>query len=359
MMQPDFPYLFLATVALTAFLCAHFSHALSLRVGLVDRPDVRKLHDGHIPLAGGPMVFAAFAIAALSLEMPVLVMNGSVAQIVLIAVIFMVGLLDDYVHLPPALRLGVQALCGLMMPVFGDVILHDLRDLLGFGPIMLGYAAVPLTALAFAGMVNAYNMIDGVDGLCATLALLPLLVVGVLAWQAGHPTAHALLMVTTALAVFLAFNLSSGTRWLPKLFLGDSGSGMLGFAVCSVLVYFSQPPQMLLKPVTCLWLVAVPLFDMLTTMLIRVREGHHPMRADRRHLHHLLMDRGFSGFNTRRIMISYAVVMIVAGFLLMPQSSYVSMAAILAVFATHVTLVCRARQSMLRALPDGMVNEAG
>ena len=71
MMQPDFPYLFLATVALIAFLCAHFSHALSLRVGLVDRPDVRKLHDGHIPLAGGPMVFAAFAIAALSLEMPV------------------------------------------------------------------------------------------------------------------------------------------------------------------------------------------------------------------------------------------------------------------------------------------------
>jgi len=357
-MRPDFPYSLLVTVAILAFLCAHLTHALSRRTGLVDRPDARKLHDGHVPLAGGPMVFATFAIAALAFRMPALAMDGSTAQLALVAVIFVVGLLDDYAHLPPALRLCVQALCGLMMPVLGDVILRDLRDLLGFGPILLGYAAIPLTALAFAGLVNAYNMIDGVDGLCATFALLPLLVVGLLAWQAGHHSADSLLLIATALAVFLVFNLSPGTRWRPKLFLGDSGSGMLGFAVCSVLVYFSQPPQMLLKPVTCLWLVAVPLFDMLTTMLIRVREGDHPMRADRRHLHHLLIDHGFSVLNTRRIMVSYAVAMIVAGFLLMPQHSYVSMAAILAVFATHVTLVCRARRSMLHALPDGMVNEA-
>ena len=93
-------------------------------------------------------------------------------------------------------------------------------------------------------------MIDGVDGLCASLALLPLLVVG-RAGVAGRviPRPMCSLTATTALAVFLAFNLGRDTRWLPKLFLGDSGSGMLGFAVCAVLVYFSQPPQMLLKPV--------------------------------------------------------------------------------------------------------------
>ena len=292
MMLQNFPYQYVAATAMVAFACAYFSHAASLKVGLVDKPDERKLHDGHVPLAGGPMVFATFVIAVFAFGPPVSGVVPGMAALVLLAVVFLVGLLDDYVHLRPSVRLFIQAICGLLMPVIGGVSLHGVGDLLGFGPIELGYLAVPLTALSFAGLVNAYNMIDGADGLCASLALLPIFVLAVLAWHVGEPLWFVLATAATALGVFLVFNLGPGSRWLPKVFLGDSGSGMLGFLVCAVLVYFSQAPQMLVKPVTCLWLVAVPLMDMLATMAIRLREGHHPMRADRRHLHHMLQDLG-------------------------------------------------------------------
>ena len=356
-MRPAFPYSLLATVAILAFLCAHLTHVLSRRTGLVDRPDARKLHDGHIPMAGGPMVFVTFLIAAMLFDMPALSLDGAVVWLALLSVIFVVGLLDDYVHLPPALRLFVQAICGLMMPVMANVVLIDLRDLLGFGPILLGYLAIPLTALAFAGLVNAYNMIDGADGLCASLALLPLLVIAVLAWQGAHPAADTLFVIVTALAVFLLFNLSPGTWLRPKVFLGDSGSGLLGFVVCSVMVYLSQQPQMLVKPVTCLWLVGVPLIDMIATMLVRLRDGHHPMRADRRHLHHILIDCGFSPVGMRRTVVSYAVVLAAVGLLLMPQRSYVSLGAFFAVFAAHLVFVKFARRVIRHALPSELVNE--
>ncbi len=348
MMLQDFPYQYVAATAMVAFACAYFSHAASLKAGLVDKPDERKLHDGHVPLAGGPMVFATFVIAVFAFGPPVSGVVPGMAALVLLAVVFLVGLYDDYVHLRPSVRLFIQAICGLLMPVIGGVSLHGVGDLLGFGPIELGYLAVPLTALSFAGLVNAYNMIDGADGLCAGLALLPVFVLAVLAWHVGEPLWFVLATAAIALGVFLVFNLGSGSRWLPKVFLGDSGSGMLGFLVCAVLVYFSQAPQMLVKPVTCLWLVAVPLMDMLATMAIRLREGHHPMRADRRHLHHMLQDLGLGRNFMRRVIFGYAVLMALAGLLLMPHRAWVSMAAYLLLFALHLYGVMLARRAICR-----------
>ena len=86
-MRPAFPYSLLATVAILAFLCAHLTHVLSRRTGLVDRPDARKLHDGHIPMAGGPMVFVTFLIAAMLFDMPALSLDGAVVWLALLSVI--------------------------------------------------------------------------------------------------------------------------------------------------------------------------------------------------------------------------------------------------------------------------------
>ena len=130
-----------------------------------------------------------------------------------------------------------------------------------------------------AGLSNAYNMIDGIDGLAASTICLPLLVLYLLAVQAGHPMAGSLLLMLVPLAVFLLFNLGPDNRLLPKMFLGDAGSVTMGFFVTASLVYFSQGNNALIEPVTALWLVTVPLMDMLATMLRRAKHGRKLMEA--------------------------------------------------------------------------------
>ncbi|MAL96516.1 MAG: undecaprenyl-phosphate alpha-N-acetylglucosaminyl 1-phosphate transferase [Haliea sp.] len=327
----------LATVALT-----HFAILAADVCGLVDHPCARKQHEGSVPLAGGPAIFLSFVFALVVWGLPVL----NPWEVVLLGVVFLMGLIDDFRHLSPTVRLGLQALCGVAMATIGNVVLTQVGNLLGFGPIGLSILAIPLTALAFAGVANAYNMIDGIDGLAGMLALIPLCAVGLLAAHAGHPLLPTLLALIIPLAVFLLFNLGPNMRWWPKIFLGDSGSNFLGFVVCATLVYFSQGPGALIHPVTALWLITVPLMDMLATMAVRLREGHHPMRADRRHLHHLLVDLGLSVGGARRAIVAHATAMAVAGILLMRLPDYVSLALYLAVFAAHCVFAIQTRRAL-------------
>ncbi len=159
----------------------------------------------------------------------------------------------------------------------GNIAITNVGNLLAMGDIPLLLLTVPLTALAVAGLSNAYNMIDGIDGLAASTITLPLSVLYLLALQAGHPMANTLLLMILPLLVFLLFNLGPNNRLLPKIFLGDAGSVTLGFLVTASLVYFSQGDNALILPVTALWLVTVPLMDMLATMLRRLRQGRKLM----------------------------------------------------------------------------------
>ena len=146
----------------------------------------------------------------------------------------------------------------------------------------------------------------------ATIAL-PVLVLYALALSAGHPMANFLLMVLVPLGVFMLFNLGPDNRLLPRVFLGDNGSVTLGFMVTASLVYFSQGEHALIKPVTALWLVALPLMDMLATMLRRARRGHSLMEADRSHLHHTLIEMGLSPRQTLKVLVIYAAICALAG----------------------------------------------
>lgn len=332
-----------AIIAFLSLVFAWLAILFARGTGLVDRPDQRKQHEGHVPLAGGLALFSVLVAADVLYRLPPF---GSL-ELGLIGVVFVAGLWDDWRELPASKRLLVQFACGCLMVVSAKFVLRQVGDLLGFGPIGLGFLALPLTALAFAGMANAYNMIDGVDGLAATLALLPLAALALLAHNVGHPVYPTLIALILPLLIFLLFNLGSNSAWFPKMFLGDSGSNLLGFIVCGLLVYLSQGADPLIPPVTSLWLVAVPLMDMLATMLLRVCEGHHPMRPDRRHLHHLLQDLGAGAAATRYIVLSYAMVLAVLGLALMQLPEYVSMYLYLGVFGCHCAFVLRSRRCVM------------
>ena len=324
-------------ITLIALLATRLTASAGHRLGLTDRPDARKTHEDIVPLTGGIAIFLTVALCTL--------LPGAEPytwpMMAITCLVFVVGVFDDVRHINPWLRLLIQFAAGTLLATWGGIAIHNVGNLLAMGDIPLLLLTVPLTALAVAGLSNAYNMIDGIDGLAGSTIALPLLLLYVLALRAGHPGAGFLLVLLVPLAVFLLFNLGPDNRLLPKIFLGDGGSVTLGFLVTASLVYFSQGESRLILPVTALWLVTVPLMDMLATMLRRAKHGHRLMAADRLHLHHTLMDMGFSGRQTLALLLAWGGGCAVLGLALEGIPEYLSLACYGLVFLGHCLFVIR------------------
>jgi len=321
----------------TALAVTRLTASAGYRLGLADRPDERKQHQGIVPLTGGIAIFLTVALCTL---LPG-VEPYTWPMMAIACLVFVVGVFDDIRHINPWLRLLIQFAAGTLLATWGGIAIHNVGNLLAMGDIPLLLLTVPLTALAVAGLSNAYNMIDGIDGLAGSTIALPLLLLYVLALRAGHPEAGFLLVLLVPLAVFLLFNLGPDNCLLPKIFLGDGGSITLGFLVTASLVYFSQGESRLILPVTALWLVTVPLMDMLATMLRRARHGHKLMAADRLHLHHTLMDMGFSARQTLALLLAWGSACALLGLALESIPEYLSLACYCLVFLGHCLFVIK------------------
>lgn len=324
---------------IAALIITRVATSLGARVGLVDRPDIRKQHTGSIPVTGGIAVFTTLLFGTFFMG----VVPYTYSMLVIACALFAVGVFDDFRHISATARLLIEFGSGILLATYGSIAIVNVGNLLALGDIPLLLLTVPLTALAVAGLSNAYNMIDGIDGLAASTISLPLMVLYLLAIAAGHPMANMLLLMLVPLAVFLLFNLGPANRLLPKIFLGDAGSVPLGFLVTASLVYFSQGENGLIRPVTALWLVTVPLMDMLATMARRFRSGRKLMQADRSHLHHTLIDRGLGPRQTLILLVGYAVVCAVCGLLLEGVPEYLSLLCYFLLFCGHCLFVIRYR----------------
>ena len=169
-------------------------------------------------------------------------------------------------------------------------------------------------------MINAVNMIDGIDGLAAGLSILALIYLyfaaGITGQPVEKPTLIAMAVLAGALLGFLIFNLRliSG----KKVFLGDAGSMMLGMFLAYVLIETSQrPPLISTLPASIMpWVAAVPVLDMAAVSIRRMLKGQSPVRADRTHLHHRLMDMGYSARQTLVLMLILSLVLFLFGILL-------------------------------------------
>ena len=304
-------------------------------LGLVDTPDSRKQHLGTVPLTGGIATFFSLLFCDFALNIVPYTDN----MLIIAALVFIVGVYDDRFHINATLRLFIQFGAGIALATYGGIAIVDAGNLLALGNIPLLMLSAPLTALSVAGLSNAYNMIDGIDGLAASTILLPLLVLFGLAATHGHPMATWLLLMIVPLFVFLLFNLGPNNRFLPKIFLGDGGSVTLGFLVTASLVYFSQGENAVIRPVTALWLVTVPLMDMIATMLRRWRRGHKLMEADRSHLHHTLMRMGLSSRQTLLFIVAYASLCAIIGLALQGGPESVSLLLYTLLFIGHCAFV--------------------
>ncbi|MGH8503210.1 MAG: MraY family glycosyltransferase [Gammaproteobacteria bacterium] len=283
--------------------------APAVRIGLVDRPGGRKKHEGAVPLCGGPAMVVAFC--SLVFAFGLVPSTDYLGFLVGASLLALVGGLDDFRGLSVHLRFLVQVLVVLFcMGLWGNTELVTVGDLLGLGEIELGFAAVPFTLFCVVGVINAFNLSDGIDGLAGGIAVIALSSFAVAALIGKEVLVFALLTVLIGVSLgFLLFNLR--TPWRPRasVFMGDSGSLFLGFALCWFAVKLSQGDGRAISAVTAGWILGLPIMDTLNVMLSRILRGDGPFTAGRDHLHHALLQAGFSPRRTVTILLTIGGVM--------------------------------------------------
>ena len=278
------------------------------KVGLLDVPDHRKKHKGAVPLIGGISIFIGAAISAL------LFMSLDAQQKVLLAaslVIVVMGVFDDLYDLSVRLRLGIQAICTLILCFSLHVSLAHLGYMLGFINLNIGVAGYVLAIFAVIGGINAYNMMDGIDGLAGSMALVSLTALIIL-FAAVDAIDHMnwALIFAVAIVPYLFANLKL-FGFKRKIFMGDAGSMLLGFVIVWLLILGSQHQHF--RTVTALWIIAIPLMDMAAIMIRRIRKGNSPFKPDRNHLHHIFLRAGLSAHEALGVIVVAAILLMLVG----------------------------------------------
>ncbi|HBV77426.1 MAG TPA: undecaprenyl-phosphate alpha-N-acetylglucosaminyl 1-phosphate transferase [Vibrio sp.] len=293
-----------------SFAVTYFLRMLAKRIGLVDRPNERKMHSGAIPLVGGISIYLSFSIF--------LLMNPQAIPysdyfLISLTILMIVGALDDKYDVSFKLRFAIQALISLAMMYFTNVKLHTLGDIVGLGVIHLDWFGYVVTVFAVVAAINAFNMVDGIDGLLGGLSVVTFSAIGLLLLADGQTTfSYTSLVIGVIMLPYILMNLGLLGRQ-RKIFMGDAGSMMIGFMVVWFLLCSSQTKgQPLIRPVTALWLIAIPLMDMAAIMIRRIRRGDSPFKPDREHLHHIFQRLGFSSAQT--LMIICFLATLFAGF---------------------------------------------
>jgi len=302
------------TSAITAFFFAFvaikFFKPMAIEVGLVDKPSERKLHAGHIPLVGGISIFIAVLMASL-LWLP----NTLELRMYLIASAMMVfiGAVDDKFDLKVRIRIiGQLIVASLMIYGVGGYI-SNLGDLFGLGDVALGPLGIIFTYLGIIVVINAFNMVDGIDGLIGSLSINTFAAIAILFIMSGQTDYISYpLILATAIMPYLIFNLGL-TKKSKKIFMGDAGSMFIGLSVIWLLTMGTQNENHSFRPVAALWICAIPLMDMLALVVRRYKNGKSPFKPDRGHLHHILQRVGFSSRQTLAIISTSAVSMSIVG----------------------------------------------
>ena len=282
---------------------------VALGIGLVDKPGGRKLHSGNIPITGGIAMFLGILAGVSMLPIP-----GNVALSIFIAstVLVTIGVVDDRFHISPVARLFSQIVAVLLMFFGAGFSLADIGDPFGTGVLVTGSLSLVITMLVFVAMINAYNFVDGADGLAGSLSLVGLLAVAVVC-GIYHPTTALALTVAAATVGFLIFNFPTVYNRYVRSFMGDAGSTLLGFTLAWITLSVSQGPDRVISPVVGLWFAAVPIFDFFTCFVRRLLKRKSPFTPGRDHFHHILMRGGFGVRQTLGILTGLQVVYALIG----------------------------------------------
>jgi UDP-GlcNAc:undecaprenyl-phosphate GlcNAc-1-phosphate transferase len=260
------------------------------RLGLMALPGGHSVHEVATPVVGGLGMLAGLGTAWLVSD----AIQSNIATALGATGLVMIGLWDDRHGLGAGSKFTAQAVIVTLALWFDQEVLHSLGGLLPGMELRLGILALPFTVFAVLGLINALNMIDGLDGLAGKVALSICAILALGLWMVGatHRLATALALIGV-ISAFLLFNARFPWRRRALLFMGDTGSMLLGYLVAVAAIKATQRAPGI-PPITALWICGLPIIDTLSVMVRRIRQGRPAMTGAQDHLHHLLHARGLS-----------------------------------------------------------------
>ena len=283
------------------FICAKVSYKLNL----VDLPNKRKIHLKPTANTGGFAIIISLLFALQALD----VFDKTLGLILSISfLVSIVGLIDDKFHLNTGGKLSLQIIPIFYLIVFENLTLNHIGAY-NYFILEMGSFTVPFTLLCVLFLINAFNYFDGMDG---TLSFTTISVLVILYFLVPDQNFQLfLIMILIPISIFLCFNFS--LLRLPKLFLGDSGSLLLGFIISFVLIYLAN--QKFIHPILLAWSIAIFVYEFLSINLIRLKNKQNPFKAGTDHLHHRLFEKNKSIFLTNFLITSLNIILFLIGYL--------------------------------------------
>lgn len=305
MQQINSLYIFIIAL-FTAMIMVPFLQRWAIDTGAMDLPDERKVHKRAIPRIGGVAICMAWLFSLLVYVDMAREVRGILAGSL---IIFFTGFIDDLYGLSPKKKFIGQIIACIITITVGQISIHSLGDLFGVGPLAVPeLLTVPFTILAVVGIVNAFNLMDGLDGLAggiSTIALTALLILGYL-------TGNFLLISLCAALLggvlgFLKYNI-----YPARIFMGDTGSLLVGFVIAFLAILLTQSPGALIQPLIPVLILGLPIADTIRVMGNRMLKKKSPFSADKTHVHHHILDLGLD--HRRTVVSIYGISLLLAGF---------------------------------------------
>jgi len=332
-------------------LIIHFAH----RNHWYDELNHRKIHTEAIPRLGGFGIFlgmlisaiVAFAVSAGQPGLPTALLPGGTGPagfwtlavyfspvICGMAIIHFVGLVDDFRNLRATLKLVIQFIAAIVVTL-GPFRIERITVPFIWYNLELGPLSYVVTVIWIVGISNAVNFLDGIDGLAGGSSAITVLFFAAIALMVGQGvTALVAIGIFGSLVAFLVFNGPPA-----RIFMGDSGSLVLGFALSVFPLILANGTGNSMDMIPAITLLAIPILDMTSSILRRLRRGKHPFGADREHIHHRLMDRGFGTWKILAVIYSAGILLglVAVSWYLLPKN--LDMGITLAVWSAGLLLV--------------------
>lgn len=302
MFMPNYIWAFLIAL-FVALIVTPAVIVLAAKTGAMDAPDARKVHKGPMPRIGGLAIYCGFMAAILAMlnfaELTQEVANGVIGLLLGGTLIVIIGLIDDYKNLPAKVKLLGQVLAACVV-VYFDVRIDVITDPFG-DYLYLEYLAAPATVFWIVGLTNTVNLIDGLDGLAAGVSTIASVTIMLVALQED---VMIVALFTAALAGaalgFLRYNFNPA-----KIFMGDTGSMFLGFILAGISVIGAVKCTATIALIVPILALGLPIMDTTFAIIRRYRGGVPIFKPDKGHLHHRLLDLGFS--QRQAVLLMYVI----------------------------------------------------
>ena len=289
-------YVWAFVIALiVTYICTPLVRTLAVKIGAIDAPDARKVHQVSIPRLGGLAIYIGYMVSLLySVKDTSSVKGLLIGSVILVAV----GIWDDVKQIGPKTKLLGQIVAALMLPIFDNAI-HFIS--IGDHMLYLEYLSIPITVFWIVGFTNIVNLIDGLDGLAAGISLIACIAICIVTLQMGQvDLACITLALAGAACGFLRYNFNPA-----KIFMGDTGSMLLGYTMAAISVMGSVKTAATVGLVVPVIVLGLPILDTLFAIVRRRINGRPVFQPDKGHLHHRLLAMGLT--QKQAVLLMYAI----------------------------------------------------